>query len=130
MPDIHEEPGPYPGLGLSLRMASGAHSETGHYALGIHPRCRGSNSDLLQVREVAMMRIMDMLTDKPDWHVKVFDDAIVSKWCQEALEYPKEELWHIATGDKMSRQTPAMFRFAIPEDILNQPAIEYVSTHR
>lgn len=40
----------------------------------------------LTMREVAMLRIMDALTDKPDWHRKVNDAHIVAKWRNEALE--------------------------------------------
>lgn len=38
----------------------------------------------LTAREVAMLGVMNALTDKPDWHKKVFDDEIVAKWKQEA----------------------------------------------
>ena len=33
----------------------------------------GSRSEVLAVKEVAVMILMDTLTDKPDWHKKVFD---------------------------------------------------------
>ncbi|KAM6502962.1 Protein of unknown function (DUF4246) domain containing protein [Amanita muscaria] len=32
-----------------------------------------------------MMRLMNQLTDKPDWTIKVFDDGIANKWKNEAL---------------------------------------------
>ncbi|KAG6860728.1 hypothetical protein C0995_008084 [Termitomyces sp. Mi166 len=32
-----------------------------------------------------MLNFMDSVTDKPDWHEKVFDDKITSKWKEEAL---------------------------------------------
>jgi hypothetical protein len=60
--------------------------------MGIHGNFFDADSDILPVREVAMMTIMDKLTDKPDWHKKVFDDEIIAKWCKEALEYPDEAL--------------------------------------
>ncbi|KAM6491104.1 Protein of unknown function (DUF4246) domain containing protein [Amanita muscaria] len=31
------------------------------------------------------MRLMNQLTDKPDWNIKVFDDDIANKWKNEAL---------------------------------------------
>jgi hypothetical protein len=43
-----------------------------------------------------MMHIMDRLTDKVDWHKKVFDEKIVAKWRAEALAYPDKALWVIA----------------------------------
>lgn len=41
---------------------------------------------VLTVRELNMMTIMDRITDKNDWDQKVFDDTIVRKWRQEALD--------------------------------------------
>jgi hypothetical protein len=51
-----------------------------------------------------MMIIMDRLMDKEDWHKKVFDDEIVSKWRKEALEYPDNSLWQQATGGKVNKR--------------------------
>lgn len=89
----------YPGLGLPL-----THFPQDYNAeicpTGIHSNCFGSYSDLLPVREVAMMAIMDKLTDKENWHSKIMDEEIVAKWRNEALEYPDNLLWKLATGDK------------------------------
>ncbi|TVY78455.1 hypothetical protein LSUE1_G006514 [Lachnellula suecica] len=92
----------YPGLGLPLRHFP--QGDYGTYPLGIHGNCYGGDSDLLPVREVAMMAIMAKLTDKPDWHKKVFDDGILAKWRKEALEYPDEALWKLATGGKVNNR--------------------------
>lgn len=61
-----------------------------------------SSSDLLPVREVAMMGIMDRLTDKKDWHKKVFDDIIVEKWREEAMAIPDEEFLKTAAAPARS----------------------------
>lgn len=53
---------------------------------------------MLPVREVAMMSIMDRLTDKPEWYCKVLDEAIISKWKAEALAVPDEEWMKIAAA--------------------------------
>lgn len=52
-----------------------------------HPR--------LTVRELAMLELMNALSDKPDWEKKVFDEEIVEKWHQEALGMPRisENAW-------------------------------------
>ncbi|KAJ4422161.1 hypothetical protein N0V82_003245 [Gnomoniopsis sp. IMI 355080] len=95
----------YPGLGLPLRY----HPQTDPayryradtlptFPLGSHPNILGSESDLLPVREVAMLAIMDRLTDKPMWNRKVFDEAIVSKWKDEALAVPDEEWMKVAAA--------------------------------
>ena len=40
---------------------------------------------ILTLRELDMMAIMNDITDKPNWDIKVFDDSVVQKWRQEAL---------------------------------------------
>ncbi|KAH7144595.1 hypothetical protein B0J13DRAFT_595977 [Dactylonectria estremocensis] len=77
----------YPGLGLDLRYHDqiNAAGKTDLYPMGIHHNCFGSTSEMLFIREVAMMTIMDRLSDKADFHIKVFDDAITNKWIEEAL---------------------------------------------
>jgi hypothetical protein len=85
----------YPGLGLPLRYDN-THSLGKNdvwYPIGSHPDTLGATSDMLLVREVAMMIIMDRLTDKPDWHSKVFNDDIVAKWKAEALALPVEPMY-------------------------------------
>lgn len=52
------------------------------------------------------MAIMDRLTDKPEWHRKVFDDAIVSKWKDEALAVPDEEWTKVITAPESGRDVP------------------------
>ena len=91
------EPGRYPGLGLPLRYwpEQGGAGKT-VYPMGSHPNFWGAESDMVQVREVAMMMIMDRLTDKKDWHIKVFDDEIVAKWRAEAMEIPDLDLFKLA----------------------------------
>lgn len=42
----------------------------------------------LTAREVAMLGVMNALTDKKDWHEKVFDDEIVARWKEEARGVP------------------------------------------
>ncbi|KAL8672802.1 MAG: hypothetical protein Q9168_002766 [Polycauliona sp. 1 TL-2023] len=39
----------------------------------------------LPVREYTIMSLVNSITDKPDWHRKIFDDSIVKKWKAEAL---------------------------------------------
>ncbi|KAH7240356.1 uncharacterized protein BKA55DRAFT_577383 [Fusarium redolens] len=84
--------GRYPGLGMNLRYHN-YHHEGEMYPTGIHYNSRGAESDMLLVREAAMMIVMNQLTDKPDWHIKVFDDAIAEKWVQEALALPVDPLY-------------------------------------
>ncbi|KAJ4376011.1 hypothetical protein N0V83_001291 [Neocucurbitaria cava] len=89
----------YPGLGLPLRH-NDQNFKRGFYPLGAHGSCSGSHSDLIPVRELAMMDVMEKLTDKEDWHKKVFDDEIVAKWRKEALAIPDEEFWKLAINGK------------------------------
>lgn len=79
--------------------------------MGIHSNCWGSESDMLLVREVAMMIVMDRLTDKPDWHLKVFDEAIAEKWIQEGLDLPAKPLCNeiIQRVEAVDKQYKAKF---------------------
>lgn len=70
----------YPGLGLRLKHAA------------YEKYCSNTDSALLPLREVAMMAIVSQLTDKPDWHRKVFDEEIVAKWKKEAMAVP-DNVW-------------------------------------
>ena len=36
-------------------------------------------------REIVMLRIMNELTDKPDWNRKIFDTNLTRKWRAEAM---------------------------------------------
>ncbi|RXW15495.1 hypothetical protein EST38_g10358 [Candolleomyces aberdarensis] len=38
---------------------------------------------LIPLRELAMVRFINLITDKQEWHKKVFDDSIVAKWRAE-----------------------------------------------
>ncbi|GLB35536.1 putative protein of unknown function (DUF4246) [Lyophyllum shimeji] len=40
---------------------------------------------LTTLREFTMLQFMNYITDKPEWHRKVFDETITSKWKAEAL---------------------------------------------
>ncbi|KAI5459022.1 hypothetical protein BGZ63DRAFT_270168 [Mariannaea sp. PMI_226] len=94
----------YPGLGLNLRFLDQKDGQSGGqnlFPMGIHCNCYGSDSEMLLVREVAMMIVMDRLTDKPDWHLKVFDDAIAEKWTEEALAIPVDQLYDQIVMDKL-----------------------------
>ncbi|KAF2450829.1 hypothetical protein P171DRAFT_378205, partial [Karstenula rhodostoma CBS 690.94] len=99
MPDPHTGP-PYPGLGLPLRIKAGQDS----YPIGAHGSCSGSYTELLPVRELAMIHIMDRLTDKAGWNNKVWDEVIVENWRAEAKAIPDIEWWNVATKGKDMRE--------------------------
>ncbi|ROW11546.1 hypothetical protein VMCG_01299 [Cytospora schulzeri] len=95
-----------------------------------------SQSALLPVREVAMMGIMDRLTDKKDWHKKVFDDAIVEKWREEAMSIPDEEYLRVAAapnsdwepGHVLRHVTSQGLRIELPtriKGIMSRGAFDY-----
>ena len=84
----------YPGVNLPLRfLRQSGKPSVDFYRLGSSEGLRDSISKLLHVREVAMMILMDRLTDKPGWHDKVFNDDIVDKWRQEALSQDETALY-------------------------------------
>lgn len=47
-----------------------------------------------------MMDVMEKLTDKVNWHQKVFDEDIVSKWREEALAIPDTYFWDLSFSAK------------------------------
>lgn len=96
----------YPGLGLNLRFHDQNEGREEWYPVGIHTNCWGSESEMLLVREVAMMIVMDRLTDKPDWHIKVFDDTITEKWIEEGLAIPVRPLYNEIARDGKPIEEP------------------------
>jgi len=120
----------YPGLGLPLRYNEQIGYD--HYPIGAHGNNPGSNSLPIFVRELAMMDVMEKLTDKAQWNTKVFDDKIVGKWKNEALAIPNKELYSLATSGKdasfghdeiqSGHQSDDML-----DSILNERAFDYVS---
>ncbi|GLB35530.1 putative protein of unknown function (DUF4246) [Lyophyllum shimeji] len=46
---------------------------------------------LTTLREFTMLQFMNQLTDKPNWHQKVFDETITSKWKAETLEWGEDD---------------------------------------
>lgn len=120
-------PHSYPGLGLNLRY----HDQDGRgdgrneeiYPIGIHPNCYGADSEMLLIREVAMMIVMNQLTDKLDWHVKVFDDTIDEKWIEEGLALPVEPLYNDIVDTEKSHPKKLT-------SILDRRCLEYVRLPR
>lgn len=111
----------YPGVNLPLRhLVQEGEAGVDFYRLGSSENFSGVHSELLQVREVAMMILMDRLTDKPNWHEKVFDEAIVAKWRQEALSQDEQDLYSQVVGGKGVRK-PERTR------IITEKAFDYVS---
>lgn len=91
------------------------------YPIGLS-ETRGCNSRILAIREVAMMMLMDKLTDKPNWHEKVFDEAIVQKWREEARTQSENGLFvRIIEGKWLTDRIPK------PESrIISEKAFDYV----
>lgn len=120
----------YPGLGLPLR--HGMHrgniqpdERKSYYPIGAHHSCGCSLSDPLPIREVAMMSFMDTLTDKEEWHKKVFDEEIVAKWHEEARQIPDQHFRDmVGDGDKLGEHVNMSGN---PAKILDDNAFEYVS---
>ncbi|KAE8153445.1 hypothetical protein BDV25DRAFT_168899 [Aspergillus avenaceus] len=50
----------------------------------------GSVGRITVFREILMMRVIDYITDKPNWDRKVFNAAITSKWWKEISESGKD----------------------------------------
>ncbi|AEO69667.1 uncharacterized protein THITE_2091161 [Thermothielavioides terrestris NRRL 8126] len=117
------EPPEYPGVDLPLRfLEQEGVAGVDFYRVGCFRGILGAESELLQVREVAMMILMDRLTDKPNWHVDVFDDAIVARWRDEALSQDERPMYREILDGKelpMPKRTrlisPEAFDYCIAE---------------
>ncbi|KAJ4315637.1 hypothetical protein N0V94_005834 [Neodidymelliopsis sp. IMI 364377] len=97
-PDLVAKNG-YQGLGFPLWEEEDY--EIACFPLGAHANGAGSTSKPLPVREVAMLSVMETLTDKLDWNKKVFDEEIVAQWCKEALAIPDRYFWDLSCVDKL-----------------------------
>jgi hypothetical protein len=112
----------YPGVDLNLRYFPQEYGDEGEtfYRIGAHPDCVGAKSELLPIREVAMMIFMDRLTDKPGWEDKVFNDEIVAKWRHEALTQPEDNLYQQIVTDRNLEPPKPRCR------IMTEAAFDYV----
>ncbi|KAK4103558.1 hypothetical protein N658DRAFT_505238 [Parathielavia hyrcaniae] len=122
-----ETPG-YPGWNLDLRWTGPPDGQrlsfqSWEYPKGTHYNCIGATSEMLLVREVAMMLVMDRLSDKPDWNVKVFDDEIAEKWKAEALAWPDEDLWNRIAN--INHGISPRWKPKMPQPILNKESVDY-----
>ncbi|KAK4188160.1 hypothetical protein QBC35DRAFT_473900 [Podospora australis] len=125
----------YPGYGMNLRWMLQSESVSARrnlgmiaYPMGIHGECYGNNSMIITVREVAMMLVMDRLTDKPDWHIKVFNDEIAEKWRQEAMAWPEDDLWnriqHFEIDEGRQNLHPDWYPER-PKNLLDRACVDY-----
>lgn len=92
------------------------------YALGMPDRS-GGESDTLPMRELAMMILMEQITDIPNWHKEVFDKDTVRRWREEAAQQPEDELFQKIMKGKETEKIPQ------PRSrIISSEAFSYVST--
>lgn len=73
-----------PGLGLPLDYMP----EKGkHFPILVGYLDEGHNwhAATLLIREACMLKVMEDLTNKPEWWVKVYNEVIIAKWRTEAL---------------------------------------------
>jgi hypothetical protein len=134
----HAKPPPrtdkYPGFGLPLRHRND-HGSDDFYPIGAHGSNYAAKSEPISVRELAMMDVMEKLTDKPDWQKKVFNEQIITKWGNEALAIPDEHLWNLAVSGKYQyRDHDGMVQVSddnlgsvpMPENILDNDTFDIV----
>ncbi|KAF2016728.1 hypothetical protein BU24DRAFT_392045 [Aaosphaeria arxii CBS 175.79] len=91
--------GKYPGLGLVLRYMDEHMFQKlflYQYPIGAHPSRPGAQSRMIMIRELAMMDIMEKLTDEKHWHEDVFKDDIVAKWRDRILAIPDKSFCRLA----------------------------------
>ncbi|KAF8960406.1 hypothetical protein BDZ97DRAFT_2077483 [Flammula alnicola] len=78
-----------PGFGRPLNFEPG--TEDPDYVGGPFPNLlstgynTGNRLPMTTLREFTMLQLMNSITDKPDWHIKVNNPEIAKKWRDEAL---------------------------------------------
>ncbi|KAJ3513542.1 hypothetical protein NMY22_g15007 [Coprinellus aureogranulatus] len=70
---------------------------------------------ILTVRELLMLRFMNVVTDKSGWQTKVFDDEIVAKWRAESV--PLDKAGASVPEDTVAFNTPE----TAPKDHVQSP---------
>ncbi|KAF2650993.1 hypothetical protein K491DRAFT_720260 [Lophiostoma macrostomum CBS 122681] len=76
-----------PGFGLPVKTLPLEWTQTNERSRFPHAIADFFPSKGVTLRELRMLNFMNQITDKPDWHKKVFDDAIVSKWKAEGVRW-------------------------------------------
>lgn len=71
----------FPGFGLPLNCMPDQ-----HFPVLVADSPDGWTAKTLLIREVCMLRLVEELTNKPEWWIKVHDEAITQRWVNEALE--------------------------------------------
>lgn len=91
-----------PGLGLPVQHLPPYSLEVGKDQSRRSPHAIADNvtPSGVTVRERRMLQFIDNITDKPDWHKKVFNETIVARWRAEAAVY-KEELKDVILSSQM-----------------------------
>ncbi|MBE3043521.1 DUF4246 family protein, partial [Candidatus Bathyarchaeota archaeon] len=91
-----DTPGPHPGEPPAPEVAS--NSELDWSQRFAHGMFDWALENRVTARELAMLRAMNSITDRPNWETEVFDDEVAASWGVEAaakyrLMSPKAWAW-------------------------------------
>lgn len=78
------------GLGLRQRYESGE-EEKGEFPVLVDDEEDGWKAATLLIREYCMLKVLENLTNKPEWWKKVFDAEIAARWKAEMLSMDWEQ---------------------------------------
>ena len=89
---------------------------TGNHGSGAEPEEWAAAT--LLIREVCMLKLVNDLTDKPEWWRKIHDPEIVARWKAEALAMTWQDYRDYAdfTPDMVDAVRCAPFFQVMPED--------------
>ncbi|KAL2753308.1 hypothetical protein ACRALDRAFT_2029173 [Sodiomyces alcalophilus JCM 7366] len=99
-----------PGFGLPLKSIP-SDDKAGPLPVFPSPLLGTWQASTLTIRELYMLWFVEQITNKPDWHIKVFNDEIVSKWKDEIANVD----WISAVGYEHGPFSDAMFDYSIVE---------------
>ena len=96
---------------------------------GVHALIMDHRLKLTTLCELTMLQIMNLITDKPDWHVKVHDENIVKKWRDEATASgrnitPNMLDWCVAELRYLATQVPQDASMAPPIVVYNGDVVK------
>ncbi len=104
-----------PGFGLLLNVQTGDDEDDAFPRLSVDAEDEDSwRAHTLLIREVCMLRVVEELTNKPEWWLKVKDDVIAAKWKTEILQMDWRALvglWAVFTegmADAVRNQFPGI----------------------
>lgn len=87
----------------------------------------------ITLRELKMLRLMDTITDKPEWESKVFDNEFIRKWSEEAhnaegMDVTDKMLDYVSNAQQANASWIGKFETVLPimANVLNWMSVSFL----